>query len=59
MKNEKAKSNQNGDLRHQAEERLMGSGNDPAGFEGEGKDARLWFTSCRSTRLSWRCKTKS
>jgi PAS domain S-box-containing protein len=40
MMNEKAKSNQNGDLRHQAEERLMGRGSDPAGFEGEGKDAR-------------------
>ena len=40
MKNEKAKSNQNGDLRHQAEEHLMGRGSDPASFKGEGKDAR-------------------
>jgi PAS domain S-box-containing protein len=40
MKNEKTELNQNGDLRHQAEERLMGSRSDPAGFKGEGKDAR-------------------
>jgi PAS domain S-box-containing protein len=40
MKNEKAELNQNSDLRHQAEERLIGCKSDPTGFEGEGKDAR-------------------
>jgi len=37
MKKENTKSNQNGDLCHQAEARLKDSRSDPASFKGEGK----------------------
>jgi PAS domain S-box-containing protein len=39
MKNEKAKPNQNGDLRRRAEERLKEGRSSPAGSKEEGKDA--------------------